>query len=411
MIAASVIMIAGLIFVALLSQSEGYRLGGVMVLPLLVVYTFREPFSPVIFGIGAVAAWIALWLLREYTLSYGRRLFLASVTVGAIGTILAGYALSLAPATQLSFESAEVVASIFPGVTAYNVMRLDPDDRRGDLVAMTAGYLLLVGIGAVSLWVLAGIDSPTPAVLALPTSDLTHRFGIDPRGNPSATIVSDRITVALLFADIVVYEGFRKRYDHRLAGIIIIPLLAVFSARYAPSLVLYAVGATAVYYLLSYVHWMTLVYGRVLLAISLILGTAYVLAVGALQPASAPGIILFFIGLFVGIGAYNLHRVSPNNRSAHVRISAGLFVVFYAVLYALVDILAEGLFHSGHGAYVVLGVVAVGLALIEMYRFERSLPDSAAFARKSVFANASLNDGDLDGSPLVADTEEEEEDR
>ena len=408
MIAASVIMLVGVTLVALLSQSEGYRLGGVMVLPLLVIYTFREPFSPVIFGIGAIAAWLALWLLREYTLNHGRRLFLASVTVGAIATILVGYAFSLLFPGQLSFENTEVIASIFPGVTAYNVMRLDPDDRRGDLVAMGVGYLLLVGIGAVSLLVLAGVESPTPPVLALPTSDAVRWIGIEPHGSVYPTIIPDRVTIALLFADIVVYEGFRKRYDHRLAGIIVIPLLAVFSVRYAPAIVVYAVGATAVYFLVSYVHWTTLIYGRVLLAISLTLGTVYVLAIGVLQPIAAPGIILFFVGLFVGIGAYNLHRVPPKNRSAHIRISAGLFAVFYAVLFVLVDIPPEGLLHSGHGPAVFLGGAAVALALIEMYRFERSIPDSAAFARESAFANASLDDADLDGSPLVSDAEEDD---
>lgn len=405
MIATSIVMIVGLTLVALLSQSEGYRLGGVMVLPLLVIYTFREPFSPVIFSIGAMAAWTSLWLLREYTLNHGRRLFLSSVIVGAIATILVGYAFSRFFPAQLSFENAEVIASIFPGVTAYNVMRLDPDDRRADLITMGAVYLLLVGIGAVSLRILAGVESPTPAILALPTSDIVHWMGIEPHGIGYPTIVPDWVTVTLLFTDIVIYEGFRKRYDHRLAGIIIIPLLAVFSARYAPSVVIYAGGATAVYYLLSYVHWTTLIYGRVLLAISLALGTMYALAIGILQPVSTPGIILFFIGLFVGIGAYNLHRVPPKNRSAHVRISAGLFVVFYAILFVLVDIPAKGLIHSGHGPYALLGVVAVGLALIELYRFERSIPDSAVFARESAFTSASLGDADLDDSPLVVDTE------
>jgi len=408
MIAASVIMVAGLALVALLSQSEGYRLGGVMVLPLLAIYTFREPLSPVIFGIGAIAAWIALWLLREYTLNHGRRLFLASVSVGASATILAGYALSPLFPGQLSFENAEVIASIFPGVTAYNVMRLDPDDRRGDLVAMGVAYLFLVGVGAASLLVLARIEPPTPPILALPTSDAIHWIGIEPHGSAYPTVVPDRLTIALLFVDIVIYEGFRKRYDHRLAGIIVIPLLAVFSARYAPAVAVYAVGATAVYFLVLFVHWTTLIYGRVLLAVSLSFGTVYVLAIGVLQPTVAPGIILFFIGLFVGIGAYNLHRVAPKNRSAHIRISAGLFALFYGILFVLVDIPPEGLLHSGYSPAAFLGIVAVGLALIEMYRFERSIPDSAAFARESVFANVSLDDGDLDGSPLVADTEEED---
>lgn len=46
-LAATAIMVLGICVTAVVSQSSGYRLGGVMVLPLLAVYTFREPVTPV----------------------------------------------------------------------------------------------------------------------------------------------------------------------------------------------------------------------------------------------------------------------------------------------------------------------------------------------------------------------------
>ncbi len=407
MIAASVVMIVGLGVVAFLSQAYGYRLGGVMVVPLLVIYTLREPLSLVIFVTGTAAAWGVLWALREYTLNYGRRLFLAAVSVGAIATVAVGFAVSRLLPAQLPFENAEVIASIFPGVTAYNLMRIEPENRRADLLAMAGCYAALVAVGTLSLALLARVGPPTPPVLALPTSDFVGWIGIEPRGTALATVTPSWLSISLLLVDVAIYEGFRKRYDLRLAGIIIIPLLAVFSVRYGPAIAVFSIGATAVFFLVSYVHWVTLLYGRVLLALSLGLGVLYALAIGVLRPVSAPGITLFFIGLFVGIGAYNLHRVTPTNRRAHIRISAALFAIFYATIYAFVDVPATGLISDGPVPYALVGIVVVGLAAVELRRLEASIPDAAAFARESVFANVSVDGADIDDSPLVAETEEE----
>ena len=407
MIAASVVMIVGLGVVAFLSQAYGYRLGGVMVVPLIVIYTLREPLSLVIFAGGTAAAWAALWALREYTLNYGRRLFLAAVGVGAIATVAVGFAVSQLLPTRLPFENAEVIASIFPGVTAYNLMRLDPENRRADLLAMAGCYAALLAVGVLSLVVLARVGSPTPPVLALPTSDVVGWVGIEPRGTALGTVTPSWLSISLLLVDVAIYEGFRKRYDLRLAGIIIIPLLAVFSVRYGPAVAVFSIGATAVFFLVSYVHWVTLLYGRVLLALSLGLGVLYALAIGVLQPLSAPGITLFFIGLFVCIGAYNLHRVTPANRRAHIRTSAALFAIFYATLFVFVDVPASGLISDDPLPYALVGIVVVGLAAVELRRLERSIPDAAAFARESVFANVSVDGADIDDSPLVAETEDE----
>ena len=57
MLVAALVMVVGIAVVAALSHRNGYRLGGVMVLPLLAVYTFREPLSPLVFVVGAAVAW------------------------------------------------------------------------------------------------------------------------------------------------------------------------------------------------------------------------------------------------------------------------------------------------------------------------------------------------------------------
>jgi hypothetical protein len=397
-------MVVGISVIAALSHYSGYRVGGVMVVPLLVVYTFREPLSPIVFAVGAIAAWGALWAVREYTLSHGRRVFLVGVVSGVGATVVAAYVLATWTPANLPFDDAEVVASIFPGVAAYNVMRLDRGERVGDVLAMTAVFVMLTLLAAGLLFFFEGKPFPTPPVLALPTSDLVAWLGVEPRGEPLTPIVPEWLSVALLIADVSIYEAVRKRYDLRLAGIIVIPMLAVFSVRLDAVAAVFAVGSILVFALLSIAHWLSLLYGRVLLALSLVLGLSYALAVIIFVESALPGLTLFFLGLFVGIAAHNLFRASPPIRSASLRISAGLFVLFYAVLFAFVDIPLGGLFSGLDPGYLLVGLLAVGLAVVELVRLERSRPPEAAFARASVFAKASVDGTGVD-SPLVGGTD------
>lgn len=404
MLAATAIMVLGICVTAAVSQSSGYRLGGVMVVPLLVVYTFREPVSPVVFAIATVAAWGALWALREYTLNHGRRVFLVGVVVGALVSVVTAVALSLF-VSGITFYDAEIVGSIFPGVAAYNLMRLDPRDRRTDVLGMTAAYALLSALGLVAVYAVAAFEPNVPPVLLLPTSEVVSWLDVAPVGDPTPHVVPQWLAVSLIVVDVLAYEAVRARYDLRLAGVILVPLLAVFTVRYAETVLVYAVGATVVFFVVSLVHWASLLYGRNLLAVGLVTELAYSAIIGVTQPTPAPGIALFFVGLFTGIGAYNLHRVAPKNRAASIRISAALFVVFYVVLLAFVDMPASGLdpFDAG---YLAVGAALVVLAVRDVFDLEQSTPDDATFARESVFADAHV-DADVSDSPLVA-TEDED---
>lgn len=404
MLAATAIMVLGICVTAVVSQSSGYRFGGVMVVPLLVVYTFREPGSPLVFVVATAAAWGALWALREYTLNHGRRVFLAAVVTGALVSMVAAVVLSvLVP--DVTYYDAEIVGSIFPGVAAYNLMRLDPRDRRADVLAMAATYVALVVFGLAAVYALAVAQLNVPPVLLLPTSEAVSWLGLDPVGHPTPNVVPGWLAISVLVVDVAVYELVRARYDLRLAGVILVPLLAMFSVRFADTVFVYAVGATAVFFVVSLVHWASLLYGRNLLAVGLVTGLVYSAAIGLTQPVPAPGITLFFVGLFTGIGAYNLHRVAPKNRAASIRVSAALFVVFYAVLLAFVEVPASGLDPLGVG-YATLAAVLVVLAARDVLALERSTPDAATFARESVFADAQV-DADVSDSPLVAAEDED----
>lgn len=397
-------MVLGICLTAVVSQSSGYRLGGVMVVPLLVVYTFHELVSPLVFAVATAAAWGALWALREHTLNHGRRVFLVGIVVGALVSVVTAVALSLF-VSGVTYYDAEIVGSIFPGVAAYNLMRLGPHDRRADLLGMGAVYVLLSGLGLVAVYALAAFEPNVPPVLLLPTSEAVSWLGLAPVGDPTPHVIPQWLAVSILVVDVLAYEGVRARYDLRLAGVILVPLLAVFSVRFADTVLVYALGATAVFFVVSLVHWASLLYGRNLLAVGLVTGLVYAAAIGVTQPVQAPGITLFFVGLFTGIGAYNLHRVAPKNRAASIRLSAALFVVFYAVLLTFVDVPASGLDPLGVG-YATLAAILVVLAVRDILVLERSTPDAATFARESVFADAQV-DADVNNSPLVV-TEDED---
>ncbi|GGJ16190.1 hypothetical protein GCM10008995_27540 [Halobellus salinus] len=401
MLIAATIMVVGLAIVAAISHRGGYRLGGVMVLPLLTVYTFLEPLSPPIFIGGVVGAWGALWLTREYTLSHGRRVLLIAVLAGACTTILVAYIIAAHTLVRLPFDDAKIVASIFPGVAAYNLMRLDPEDRRIDVGLSIVVYVGLMLIGTAGLLFFEAHPLPTPPVLALPTSDLVVWLGIETRGGPITQITPQWLAISLLIIDISIYELVRKRYDLPLAGIVIIPLLDIFSAHVEHVAVVFVLGATAAYFAVSSIHWLSLLYGRVLLGVSLITGTLYALAVGGLTAIQLPGLSLFFLGLFIGIAAYNLYRVSPKCRTASIRISAGLFVVFYAGLLVFIDVPETGLLYHAELAYATLGAVVIALALFEVYRLEQARPSRAEFAQASVFVKADTDGPDAATSPLV----------
>lgn len=386
MLAAAVVMLAGLLAAAVASQRAGYRLGGVMVVPLLVVYTLREPFSPLVFVLAAAAAWGALYALREYTLNYGRRVFLVAVVVGAVSSLLVVLGIDALSDLSLTYRDAEVAGSIFPGVAAYNLMRVDDDQRPYDLAGSVAAYLALLAVGVGALFALSGVETGIPPVLLVPTSDVVAWLDLDPVGHTRAQVVPAWLTAALLLVDVALYELVRARYDLRLAGVILIPLVAVFGVRYGGAPVVYALGATAAFFVVSLVHWVTLLYGRNLLAVGLATGVLYALVLGVLVPANAPGIMLFFIGLFTGVGAYNLHRTAPDDRPANIRLSAGLFVVFYGVLLALVDVPGSAFVTPLTPLRAGFGLLVVVLAVREVVWLERSTPDRAAFAAGSVFA-------------------------
>ena len=388
MLVAALMMVFGVALVAAISQTTGLRVGGVMVVPLVAVYTFRELWTPVVFLGGAVAAFTALYAVREFTLWYGREPLLVAIATGALASIAAVLAVDRLTTTTLVFRDAEIVGSIFPGIAAYNLMRIDADRRRVDLLVAVGTYLAVVAVGVVGLVVSAVVEPGIPPVVFAEGVPAVELLGLDaPRGRfPRA--VPQAVVVSLVLADLVVYEGVRRRYDISLAGVVLVPLLAVFSARLGVAFFLYALFATATFLVTTGAYWSMLLYGRNLLAVALVVGTG--LAVGvALSNPDIPGLLLLFVGLFAGVGSYNLHRTAPPVRSASVSLSAGLFVVMYGALLAVVSPDPSGLASPLRWYHVAIGAVVLGVAARDLYRLERERADEDPIEKASVFSEVS----------------------
>ncbi|GAB6878874.1 hypothetical protein JCM17823_11480 [Halorubrum gandharaense] len=389
MLAAGSVMILGVTAIALVSQATGLRVGGVMVIPLVAVYTFLEPWTPIVFLLAWGAAYGALHVVRSATLHHGRRPLLIAIAVGALTSISFVGMLDLFTGWSVAFHEAEIVGSIFPGIAAYNVMRLDPDRRITDLAIAVGIYATLVVAGAVLLLATPRVPVELPAVLFANDVAAVGWLGLEAPRSRFPRIMSQWLVAGLILGDVVIYEWVRARYAVPLSGVILVPLLAVFSARMDVAFLLYAVLATATFVAVTGLHWFTLLYGRNLLALALVIGTGLAFLLGLVTP-EAPGLLVFFVGLFAAVGAYNLHRTSPGQRAANVLLSAGLFVLLYGTILVIVEPPASGLASPFRWYHVATGGVTLALAGRELLRLERGRPDADAIDDASVFSGGGL---------------------
>lgn len=134
-------MLSGL----LVYERFGWRLGGVLVLPLILVYGLVDARILAAFAVATLLAYLTGTVLHRTTLVYGRRLLYIYMVVGL---------LSAAVAIQLlGVDIAGVALAVLPGLFAFNVHR---EGRPGQRVvqfllfflpAYLLAHLLLLPMG------------------------------------------------------------------------------------------------------------------------------------------------------------------------------------------------------------------------------------------------------------------------
>lgn len=357
-------------------QRTGLRMSGVLVVPLLAVYSLYTFAALPLFLASAAFAYFGVGVIQERTLIYGRQLLIVCLALGAALplaiTLVPGFGELLGPSSASVF-----FGTIIPGMAAYNFHALDAENRLIDLGVSTAALvgLLLVGAGLVSRTVAAALDPTLTSILFTPASDVARLRGAVRVNAMPTTSVTRELSLAVIFVGLALSEAVDARWGIRTGGLIAVPLLVVFSLSNAWVLPVYLVGAATVYASLRLFNAMTLVYGRVLLSLGLVTALVYAATVAAFT-TTVVGFLLYFTAILAGVGAYNFHLVAPAERTNTAAVTAGLFALVLSGSRLLVEPPEIGALSSVTAVHALLiagGLAAAGYAAYGLERRRRSI--------------------------------------
>lgn len=133
-------LVAGLV----VYERTGMRLGGVLVLPLLLVYALMDLMTLLIFAVATVTTYLLGNLIIGQTLAYGRRALYLYLLLGLLATAC----------SNLLFGSplAGFMLALLPGLYSYNLHR-EGTHLKGVSAFMVAFAALLV-VTIIGLWAL-----------------------------------------------------------------------------------------------------------------------------------------------------------------------------------------------------------------------------------------------------------------
>lgn len=387
MIIGALLVTIGLMVGAWAATTRGYRLSGVVVVSLLALYTLVDFMALPVFIASGLLAYVAIGWIQDRWLLYGRPLLLTAVIVGAVLPALSVVFLDSLLGGSITVGHMDYIGSILPGIAAYNFYRADPDRRVPELLA-SAGLLvglLAVGVVSVLLWhypprISYTLFGVTPAdytwpILLTNGADVATVFGFSTI--TGATIVGSIGAVAIVvLVGLAIGELMRDRWGLKPAGVIALPIVALFALRAWWMLPLYAGIFALSYVAIQAIHRFTLLYGRALLSIAAVLGV--LLGIPAIVAFGlSDTVTVFFAGLIAGVGAYNLHSAAPADRPATVIVLPGVFVVIYAVARILVDPLPSGLAATVGVMDLALAGLAILAAVWVLAGYEQTRPAEA----------------------------------
>ncbi len=128
----------------------GLRIGGLIVLPLLVLFAFRNAWLLPVFLLAATLAYLGIQLLHSWALIYGRALLSVGVIFGLLTVI------SVVPVLPFGNGLLPFFTGILGGVGAYNLHVLAPAERRPSVVVAAGGFVVLAGSARLVLTPLPG---------------------------------------------------------------------------------------------------------------------------------------------------------------------------------------------------------------------------------------------------------------
>lgn len=372
MIAAAIVTILGLAAGIALVESTGLRMGGVIVVPLLALYTLHTVATLPLFLLSVGVAIVGVGELHDRTLIHGRALLLSSLVIGAVVPLLATAVFNVVGVPAVS--EIAFVSTILPGLAAYNYHQLDPQDQRRDLLLSGGVLAALCAVGAVlvSPTVANHLPNSLTAVLFSPGSDIAALRGATTGTVPETTVLSRPGVLTILALGAIGVEAAHARYGLRLGGLVAVPLVVVLTLTNWWALPIYAVGGALLFVVAVGLNRLTLIYGRVLLSCCLIAAMVYAVIVAALgNGLPIGGFQLYFASMLAGIGAYNFHLVAPEERPAAVALAAGLFVSLLGVTRFVVEPPTTGALASPSVVHIVGGAAVLMIATLAVLDLEQ----------------------------------------
>lgn len=362
MLVAAGITALGLLLVGTITQLFGYRMGGTIAIPVLAVYTLKNVWMLPIFVLSTVIAYIGLWLVKQRTLLYGRDELLVAMGIGSGVPLL--LLVGLGSVLPESLRSVVFIGSILPGLAAYNYHQLKPEYRLHDVLTATGLYTGLVACG----WLLitpglaTTLGEVTPPALYTTTTDVAVYRNAALATELEPTILPRPTVVALFLFGLLVSERARGRYGLRI-GLIALPLLAIYALASVWLVVLYVVLLGLCLGLLSLVHRVTLLYGRVLISITTAFGLVAAVPLGVLFPLTR-GLSAYFVAILAGIGAYNWHVAPGPKRTLYLPLQLGTFAVMLLIARATGRVLPRGFPQEFGLPQVVAGLLVAVICLL-----------------------------------------------
>jgi hypothetical protein len=386
---AALLTFVGLLCVAVITQFKGYRLGGVITVPVMAIYSLREFLMIPVFIISVVVAYVGLWLIKKHTLLYGRNLLVATIVIGSIVPttvflLLVGFGANLGVV--------QFIGSILPGLAAYNYQEIDPEYRKNDLLVGTVVFVALFCGG----WLLVNpavgerLGRLTPPILFAPTSDVAVFRGAAGYQGTTGIVEADPIiisrlpTVFIFAGGLAASELARRRYGVRI-GVVAAVLMAVYALASYWLIVMYSVMLGVMFVFAEGLSYLTLRYGRVLLGVTIATGMVVVLALVFVLPVFR-GPSAYFVAILSSVTAYNAHTSAPIERRLVLPLQLAIFAPTLVVARYITEPLQGGVPQQLTMPVVTVAVVVTVLCLAAAEVYTVRQPDEDEVLSESVLS-------------------------
>jgi hypothetical protein len=113
MLVAIILAVIGIMSVITITQVLGYRLGGVIVVPIMAVYTLKNFVMFPVFLISALIAYMGLNYVKRKTMIYGRAELVASILINSVLQVIG---LFFMRSSGVEFQNIFFIGSLLPGL-------------------------------------------------------------------------------------------------------------------------------------------------------------------------------------------------------------------------------------------------------------------------------------------------------